>query len=169
MHTGVCEAHVACLLKHSLRASRSLDQENAAAKMGRTKISQEGDNGDVVCVSNLFLETRQHCGRNASGIGDVRTVLRRGRRRVHDEGTIFHQVARRRQKRRQSIGLSQVSDNLLFRFLRRATVMRLHRVTTLTRFNRRNRVVNHIRRDRTIAAAKKATAGHPDRDAEGQQ
>ena len=137
--------------------------------MGRTTIRQERDNGDVVCWGSLLLETRQHRDRNASGVGAGRAVFRSGRRRVHDEGTILHQVVRRRNKRRQRSDLSLVPDNLLFRFLRPAAVMRLRCVTTLTRCNCRNRIVNHISSHRAIAAAEQAAAGHPDRDAEGQQ
>lgn len=137
--------------------------------MGRTTIRQERDNSDVVCWGSLLLETRQHRDRNPSGVRAGRAVLRSCRRRVHDEGTISHQVVGRRNKRRQRSDLSLVADQLLFRFLRRAAVMRLHRVTTLTRSNSRNRIVNHISSDCAIAAPEQAATGHPDRDAEGQQ
>ena len=99
----------------------------------------------------------------------MRAALRSRRRCVHCQRTIFHHVVRSRSERRQSDRLSQIANDLFLCVFRRATMMRLRRVTTFTGFDCGNRILIDTRRHRAIAAPKKAPAGHPNRNGDSQQ
>lgn len=99
----------------------------------------------------------------------MRVALRSRSRRVHRQRTIVHHVVWSGNERRQTDRLPHIAYNLLLRFFRRATVMRLRRVTTLTRVNCRDRVINHPGSHHAVAAPENASAGHPDRNDDGRQ
>ena len=148
---------------------RSLDQENTTKKVGRATIRRERNNEGVVRELSLFLEARQYCHRNTSGIRNVGAAFRSHSRRIHDQRTIVHHAARSRSERRHSLRLLlHLSGGLLLWLLSRATMMRVRRVTTFARLDR-IRIVGDFSRLRGIAATEKTAASHPDRHADRQQ
>ncbi len=154
-------------------AGRSLDQKNTTTKVGRTTIREERFNVRDVQLFRLRLDKWQDRNRFKSGIRHVSTVLRRRRSRIHRERAVFHHAARSWRECRQTLRLPGIADDLfLSRFLSGATVVRRRSggMTTLAGDDCLRRIVSvEIGGRGSAATAEKASASHPNRDAEGQQ